>query len=46
MNTEVGMKENPWILKTPPGTSEYQMYKTEKEGKDILVCTVGKTVLN
>jgi hypothetical protein len=42
-----GTKENPWMLKTPPGTSEYEMYKdVNKEGKEIIVCTVGKTVLN
>lgn len=41
-----GTKENPWILKTPPGTSEYTMHKDTKDGKDILVCTVGKTVLH
>ncbi|MFD2330928.1 DUF6855 family protein [Cohnella sp. GCM10020058] len=42
----LGTKENPWKLKTPPQTSEYEMYKDEKDGKDILVCTVGKTVLH
>jgi len=41
-----GSKENPWVLKTPPGTSEYTMHKDQKDGKDILVCTVGKTVLH
>lgn len=41
-----GTKENPWKLKTPPGTSDYEMYKDEKDGKEILVCTVGKTVLH
>ncbi len=46
MNPEAGTKENPWKLKTPPGTSEYQMYKSEKDGKAILVCTVGTTVLH
>jgi hypothetical protein len=46
MTTEIGTKENPWKLKTPPGTSEYQMYKSEKDGKEILVCTVGSTVLH
>ncbi|MEP6583194.1 MAG: DUF6855 family protein [Ginsengibacter sp.] len=44
MNT--GTKENPWKLKTPPGTSEYEMYKDVKDGKEIIVCTVGKTVLH
>src|SRR4249919_1185834 len=44
--TEVkGTKEQPWILKTPPGTSEYTMYKDETHNPPILVCTVGKTVL-
>lgn len=39
-----GTKENPWQLKTPPGTSDYTMHKDEE--KQILVCTVGKTVLH
>ena len=41
-----GTKENPWQLLTAPGTSEYSMYKDVKDGKEILVCTVGKTVLH
>ena len=40
-----GTKENPWRLKTPPLTSEYTMHVDEKDGKEVLVCTVGKTVL-
>ena len=39
-------KDNPWKLKTPPQTSDYEMYVDEKDGKEILVCTVGKTVLH
>src|SRR5581483_9014749 len=39
-------KDNPWKLKTPPGTSEYTMHTDEKDGKPILVCTVGSTVLH
>lgn len=46
MSGNEGTKENPWQLKTPPLTSEYEMYKDEKDGKAILVCTVGKTVLH
>lgn len=42
---EKGTKESPWKLKTPPGTSEYQMYKDEKDGKEVIVCVVGKTTL-
>ena len=41
-----GTKENPWVLRTPPLTSEYTMHKDVKDGKEILVCTVGKTVLH
>ena len=41
-----GTKESPWLLKTPPGTSEYTMYKDETRDPSILVCTVGKTVLH
>jgi len=39
------MKENPWILKTPPGTSEFTMHIEDKGGTQVLVCTVGSTVL-
>lgn len=38
-------KDKPWKLKTPPGTSDYTMHVEEKDGKEVLVCTVGKTVL-
>jgi hypothetical protein len=40
-----GTKDDPWQLKTPPNTSEYTIYRDEKDGTPILVCTVGKTVL-
>lgn len=39
-------KANPWRLKTAPGTSEFTMHTDEKDGKNILVCTVGSTVLH
>jgi hypothetical protein len=45
MGKEKGTKEDPWLLKTPPQSSDYSMYKDEKDGKAILVCTVGKTIL-
>ncbi|MBL8015948.1 MAG: hypothetical protein JNK43_01655 [Ignavibacteria bacterium] len=45
MAKEKGTKESPWKLKTPPGTSEYEMYKDVKDGTEVIVCTVGKTVL-
>ncbi len=46
MSNAQGTKEDPWKLKTPPQTSGYEMYKGEKDGQEILVCTVGKTVLH
>ena len=46
MTNENGTKENPWMLKTPPLSSEYKMYKDNKDGKDILVCMVGSTTLH
>lgn len=46
MSSVQGTQENPWQLKTPPLTSDYEMYKDEKDGTAILVCTVGKTVLH
>ncbi len=39
-------KDNPWKLKTPPLSSDYEMYIDEKDGVDIIVCVVGKTVLH
>ena len=46
MATGSGTKQDPWHLKTPPGTSDYTMYKDEAHDPPILVCTVGKTVLH
>jgi hypothetical protein len=40
-----GTKEDPWVLKTPPGTSEYQMYRDESSDPPSLVCQVGSTQL-
>jgi hypothetical protein len=40
-----GTKDSPWVLKTPPGTSEYQMYRDETLDPPQLICTVGKTEL-
>ena len=39
-------KDDPWTLTTPPGTSSYTMHVDEKDGRRILVCTVGSTVLH
>jgi hypothetical protein len=43
--TGAGTKQDPWVLQTPPGTSEYQMYRDEAADPAVLVCTVGKTEL-
>jgi hypothetical protein len=40
-----GTKQNPWVLKTPPGTSEYTMYRDEQADPPTLVCQVGSTTL-
>ncbi len=41
-----GTLEDPWVLKTPPGKSEYLMYKDESSDPPSLMCVVGKTKLN
>ena len=46
MKNDIGTKEKPMRLKTPPLSSEYTMHLDEKDGKPILVCTVGKTILH
>jgi hypothetical protein len=40
-----GTKDDPWKLKTAPGTSEYEMYKDPDADPPALVCQVGKTRL-
>jgi len=45
MAIDEGTKENPWKLKTPPLTSDYEMYREVKEGKEVIVCVVGKPTL-
>jgi hypothetical protein len=40
-----GTKEDPWLLKTPPGTSDYTLYRDDNSDPPSLVCTVGTTVL-
>lgn len=45
MTTAQGTKQDPWKLKTPPQTSDYEMYRDQKDGMDVIVCVVGKTTL-
>ena len=40
-----GTKQDPWLLKTPPGTSGYTMYLNDTEDPPVIVCQVGKTTL-
>jgi len=41
-----GTAADPWVLKTPPGTSEYSMFQDEASDPPRLVCTVGTTTLS
>jgi hypothetical protein len=45
MATGSGTKDDPWVLKTAPGTSEYTMYRDEAADPPALVCHVGSTQL-
>ena len=40
-----GTREDPWQLKTPPGTSDYQMWRDEASDPPAIVCQVGATQL-
>ena len=40
-----GTKDDPWQLSTPPGTSEYQMWRDDAADPPALVCQVGSTKL-
>jgi hypothetical protein len=40
-----GTLGDPWLLQTPPHTSSYTMHRDSRDGTDVIVCTVGKTVL-
>jgi hypothetical protein len=37
-----GTRESPWLLKTPPGKSEYRAYRDEAADPPALVVIVGK----
>ena len=40
-----GTKDDPWVLRTPPGTSAYTIYRDEEADPALLVCQVGSTKL-
>jgi len=40
-----GTADDPWRLKTPPLSSDYMLHRDTKDGTEVLICTVGKSVL-
>lgn len=40
-----GTREDPWVLKTASGSSDYHMYRDEEADPPVIVCVVGKTTL-
>jgi hypothetical protein len=40
-----GTRADPWRLKTPPLSSDFQMYRAPEADPPALVCTVGSTEL-
>lgn len=45
MSDGTGTRDDPWRLTTPPGTSEYTMWRDEAADPPALVCQVGGTQL-
>ena len=45
MAAGTGTKDDPWQLKTAPGSSSYTMYRDESADPPLLVCQVGSTRL-
>jgi hypothetical protein len=43
--TGSGTPDDPWILSTPPGSSQFQAYRDEAASPPALVVQVGKTEL-
>ena len=41
-----GTKDDPWQLRTAPGTAEYSMYRDDDADPPRLVCVVGSTTLS
>ena len=40
-----GTKDDPWLLTTAPGSSQYTMYRDDQADPPALVCQVGTTTL-
>ena len=45
MSQGSGTPQDPWVLRTPPGTSEFLMHREPEADPPALVCQVGKTQL-
>ena len=45
MATGSGTKADPWKLKTPPQTSDYEMWRDDAADPPVIVCMVGTTKL-
>jgi hypothetical protein len=45
ISSGTGTADDPWKLKTPPLSSGYTLHRDTKDGLEVLVCTVGKSVL-
>lgn len=45
ISSGTGTEEDPWVLQTPPLSSTYTMHRDVRDGVEVIVCTVGKTVL-
>lgn len=46
MATGDGTKDSPWVLTTPPGQSEFEIYRDPDADPPALVCQVGTTKLS
>ena len=44
--TGSGTKDDPWVLQTPPGSSEYTMHRAAEADPPALICQVGSTKLS
>ena len=42
----VGSKDDPWVLTTPPGSSEFSVYRDDEAEPPALICQVGSTRLS
>jgi hypothetical protein len=44
--TGTGTPDDPWILTTPPGSSQFEVYRDPEADPPALVCQVGSTRLS